>query len=655
MFTSMYNEWIAKKHLTEDSNTKMLSTSVELTRQNIEMFLFKFNQVNELTDTNQPVSLLEDSFKLLTILDEHLDQLITVSIEDYFNNIIRHQYEKEKISKNQLHGTNSNNMNPINKQKMNQINALRCLFTWNIVSKKDMITSIKKKYGDYNLDISQPIFTFERYILNIIISYELFLKGKKETAKLIIVLIGNWLEKLDDCIDKFYFSISNGLKYVLKSMLIHMNLNNNQFLLETIKPFSKMKAKCKAVVFAIEAAVLIEYGGSKDYFEKAEECSQKACNLNPSNSYWFYLHALVLRTRRVFLKTYKSCPTDNEIDSINQSIMLSNGQNLFIRYHEITLYKEKFFYNFYANKNKTNTFQKIKFGDDLYTIVNMIKLVSVDIEPKNPLMLVQCARTLINLPIIVNDLNLTKKLLIQGLQISPNDLIVLQAIVKVIILMGKNIKSNSSVHQLFENQLPKTINKGNLLVDLNLAAKKHNRGENPIPYLIGILDNYDCQTRWKIMAQICSYKILFSNNLNDDIDYFMMLIKAQETELITSDLILCHSSSFFNEHNKLNLVELICKKIILALNDKTHQEHQKYKNVLDNILLMYQLEVKDYEDSSISSNLSNKSKNKNHLPNQNALEININSKIVENNDSASSINISNNSNNDNKCCFCRIM
>lgn len=43
-----------------------------------------------------------------------------------------------------------------------QIQSLQCLFTWQVKSQgnQDMITCIKNKYGDANLDISLPEFTF---------------------------------------------------------------------------------------------------------------------------------------------------------------------------------------------------------------------------------------------------------------------------------------------------------------------------------------------------------------------------------------------------------------------------------------------------------------------------------------------------------------
>lgn len=61
-----------------------------------------------------------------------------------------------------------------------------------------------------------------RYISNIIIGCELFHKDKEETAKIILLSIGNWLEELDKSTDDFYLLISDGLKFVLKSILAHM-------------------------------------------------------------------------------------------------------------------------------------------------------------------------------------------------------------------------------------------------------------------------------------------------------------------------------------------------------------------------------------------------------------------------------------------------
>lgn len=55
--------------------------------------------------------------------------------------------------------------NSKNTELLVQINALQCLFTWKIESKsRNIISFIKNKYGDYNLDISVPEFTFVRWV-----------------------------------------------------------------------------------------------------------------------------------------------------------------------------------------------------------------------------------------------------------------------------------------------------------------------------------------------------------------------------------------------------------------------------------------------------------------------------------------------------------
>jgi len=56
--------------------------------------------------------------------------------------------------------------NPDIKKIINRINNLQCLFTWNIKpnGKKNIILWIWNKYGEYNLNISSPEFTLERYV-----------------------------------------------------------------------------------------------------------------------------------------------------------------------------------------------------------------------------------------------------------------------------------------------------------------------------------------------------------------------------------------------------------------------------------------------------------------------------------------------------------
>lgn len=58
-------------------------------------------------------------------------------------------------------------------------------------------------------------------------------------------------------------------------------------------------------------------------------------------------------------------------------------------------------------------------------------------EPGDPLTVVNCARILMSLPKIFQNLSLGKELLVKGLQMAPKDLIVLRAIARVIIIFSR--------------------------------------------------------------------------------------------------------------------------------------------------------------------------------------------------------------------------
>lgn len=54
--------------------------------------------------------------------------------------------------------------------------------------------------------------------------------------------------------------------------------------------------------------------------------------------------------------------------------------------------------------------------------------------------------------------------------------------------------------------------------------KKHKNGENVLSHLINLASKYDGINKNKVIAQICSYTILFADNLRTGITWFMILI-----------------------------------------------------------------------------------------------------------------------------------
>lgn len=166
MFTAMYGG-LELKPKTNDTNyrAKVSLKTVDITRQNIEMFILQFCPDNESEGIyiDQTKSTLENSFNLLSVLDKHLDQLIILNTEDKFRILSEHYFSYKTMNVKPIQSI------AVDKQMwekhFSEIYSLNCLFTWDLphgTLKRDIITHIKNKYGDYNIDISQPVFIFER-------------------------------------------------------------------------------------------------------------------------------------------------------------------------------------------------------------------------------------------------------------------------------------------------------------------------------------------------------------------------------------------------------------------------------------------------------------------------------------------------------------
>lgn len=137
-----------------------------------------------------------------------------------------------------------------------------------------------------------------------------------------------------------------------------------------------MDSKSKAAVHIIRAAVLIEYGRKNaNYLKKASKFASKACELDSNTSYWFYIYSLSLTAERRLLHSYKSCPTENEINAIQQAIMLSDGRNTFYNYHRMTLDRDVTIYSFHNTLNKRDKCAMDKNIQENKKIVQMIKYV----------------------------------------------------------------------------------------------------------------------------------------------------------------------------------------------------------------------------------------------------------------------------------------
>lgn len=147
MFSSMLKLLVTASNKQNKNNRESKQNTIENTRQNIDVLKL----LNEIKDDDSTENIVVSNVVSSDISTKHLsiDSDLVSSVND------------TKIIGNK-------NKTPVEHTKdtqlLNQIKSLHCLFTWNLKSqkKKDIITHIKNKYGNYNLDISVSEFTFVR-------------------------------------------------------------------------------------------------------------------------------------------------------------------------------------------------------------------------------------------------------------------------------------------------------------------------------------------------------------------------------------------------------------------------------------------------------------------------------------------------------------
>lgn len=76
-----------------------------------------------------------------------------------------------------------------------------------------------------------------------------------------------------------------------------------------------------------------------------------------------------------------------------------------------------------------------------------------------------------------------------------------------------------------------------------ILVKKHKNGEDVLPYLNNLILKFK-HDKWKIIAEICSYTVLFKNKFQVGIELFLVLIK--EPNMSTSNLIKVSFSWLFS-------------------------------------------------------------------------------------------------------------
>jgi len=146
-------------------------------------------------------------------------------------------------------------------------------------------------------------------------------------------------------------------------------------LFEMITRFNNLDSKSRAAINAIRAAVCIDIGGQS--LQNVVQYAKTACELDPDTVQWNYFLSVAMTAQRQFLNTNISCPTNEEFDSIQQAVILSNEPNPYFNFHRMHLMTNKILYHYHLDNNRgkstrnKNKLEKIK--KDFLNIKELIK------------------------------------------------------------------------------------------------------------------------------------------------------------------------------------------------------------------------------------------------------------------------------------------
>ncbi|XP_026823304.1 uncharacterized protein LOC113561210 [Rhopalosiphum maidis] len=612
--------WLFFKNCSKNKKSKTIKSDdnylqVNNSKSIINELLPKLDVFDDLDTSNDNVFFMDKHFAYLSIVDPYNEFKESTPEKTEADKSVVIENESEEINEvDDLEASIKDAMvinNRFGKVTQKHLKSLQCPFTWDLepeVWKKNIANRIEKKYGKYNTNISSVRFSFEKYISNLIISCGLFKMNKVDKAHDKLIDIWGWLDKLDDKNEPTYLAIRDGLKHIVMSTLCHilftMNRAQCQQLFEMITRFNNLDSKSRAAINALHAAVCIEIGGKS--LQNVVQYAKTACELDPDTVQWNYFLSVAMTAQRQYLNTNISCPTNTEFDSIQQAIILSNEPNPYFNFHRMHLMTNKILYHYHFDNNRgentgnENAMETIK--KDFLNIIELIKAI-VSIEPEDPHLVVKCAKSLMTLPYLTEDnIFLIKQIISIAVNMAFHDFTVIRAIQKSIEIFRELVFAYTEMNE--KKSQSENINiqckvknqEDDLENDFILINEKYEKGSKPVLDLINLFEKYDGYCRWKIMAQICSYSILFkeSSNFLIGVEQFMMLIN--EKNIANSDIIKKHRSIFIKDHSKVfNLAELVCNEIKLAITFgciKNQDQTQLYLDQLTKIMDVCQLKSK---------------------------------------------------------------
>lgn len=166
MFKSLFKKSVKNPKKNENKpSSYLVEEFVQITTQDVENMFTELDEIKGNSNNESNCSTTNDvieSIDLLSLTDTHLECSNDIDFIDHFDDT------KSKVSST---GENKEEAAKVAEDPSAiitdfQISDLQCPFMWNIKPNKNrnIILSIQNKNGEYNLNISLPEFTFERYL-----------------------------------------------------------------------------------------------------------------------------------------------------------------------------------------------------------------------------------------------------------------------------------------------------------------------------------------------------------------------------------------------------------------------------------------------------------------------------------------------------------
>nr|CAD7442891.1 unnamed protein product [Timema bartmani] len=417
---------------------------------------------------------------------------------------------------------------------LKELQSLQCPFVWKplVDDGGDNITKIENKEEDVDGD-EEETFEWRKFILNLVLSYEYFKCDDKiralekirenEAIVLSFVPIGS--------LKKFYVSTRDALYHVVLASRAYIQFQSQEYdetqqILARIKKECDMTDPCKAALFGIHGAYLMEYGeiGNKTALQYIE----KAVNIDPGQAEWNFLLGKCLGRIRRFDR-YNDIPTKQELNALENAAMLEENPSYII--YLAQAYREAAFR------------QALRIGGESGRINT------------------RCAHGFFKLPYPYQNTALAKKCIDKALTLLPNNLMALHYAGMIAERVDRDF-AKAKTYYLRAGE------KGNYGAYMGLFKIKQKENENydPISDLEMLLEKFkDGSRAIETLCQMGSYHLLVKNDLEKAFYYWKKVIEMDPENSKLKE----HTYKFKFTRGAMNIYTVLRDKARLALKRKT--------------------------------------------------------------------------------------